>query len=292
MIHLMRQALKNVPAAPLGEASFLKYSTPNSGKSLADKVIFLVFAPGAATPSLCIKTVRSYGAREAIVRSFENLKTLNGATAGSPSEALFARALHLHDDGEHVFSVETACEGSRARLSLANFETAIEEYIRFQAHVALPPLRGAEELAIGVLRDCDLGPQDKGELLRFFDALPPTSFKLPHALQLGDLTEDNMLFSSSGMRIVDYDRVGAIDLPGFDLFGLCLRFARERSHELCEKHLREYFARIEAEGRGSLVRLLFLYYVAERTIRKSHRTGDDTASSIIADFSRLFAREA
>lgn len=288
MIPLIRSTIRALPVANTEELSFLKYSTPNSGRTLQDKVIFLAFGPDAASPSLCIKTVRNYGARNTIRRSFENLKSLHAATAGKPSERLFARAVHLHDDGENIFSVETACEGERVRLTEESLEKVVRAYVEFQSEVAAPPLRGMEELLPAVLGISGLREEDRKELEMFFDSLPSSSLKLPHVLQLGDLTEDNLLLSPERLSIVDYDRVGEVDLPGFDLLGLFTRFDSARAKELCEQYLPEYFVQIGAEGRGPLSRVLFLYYIAERTVRKPYHLKDATAGDIIADFSRLF----
>ena len=285
---LVQNALKAFPAPAGGPFSFLKYSTPNSGRTLRDKVIFLAFEGGSSSPSLCIKTVRSYGARETVLRSFENLRSLNIATTGKSSALLFAQGVHLHDDGEHIFSVETACEGERVRLNASSLGRVVEAYVGFQSDVAVLPLRNLEELLPGVMRISGLSGEDQRELEAFFDSLPPSSLKLPRALQLGDLTEDNLLISSRGLSIVDYDRVGEVDLPGFDLLGLFRRFDGSRAKELCEKYFPEYFSRIGAEGRGPLSRVLFLYYVAERTARKPYHLKDTTARSIISDFSELF----
>ena len=68
---------------------FLKLCTPTSGKTLNDKVIFLVFKKGEDKPFLCVKTVRSYGAREIIVKNFNNLKTLHNLVEDSQFADMF-----------------------------------------------------------------------------------------------------------------------------------------------------------------------------------------------------------
>jgi len=287
MIPLVRQTLLNVSGVP-DHLSFLKYSTPDSGRSLTDKLVLMGFQPSAALPSVVIKTVRHYAAKQNIVRGFDNLKCLHALTKGSAFEGLFAKPLHLYDDGECVFSAETACTGERVRLTHESLERLVKQFSEFQAHAAELPLRGLHELSILILRDCGVSSEGKGELLRFFDSLPPSSLKLPRVLQLGDLTEDNVLMSDESFQIVDYDRVGEIDLPGFDLMGLLYRFDTKDVRRLCEKYLPAYLEKIGAEGRG-LDRLMFLYYVAERTVRKPYRQGV-SAEDIISGFSKLFQR--
>lgn len=291
MITLIHNTLKTLPhlSGNLEGLSFIKYSTPTSGKTLDDKVIFLAFKQGAMSPFLCIKTVRNYGARETIVRGFNNLKQLNTLTAGSRYEQLFPRALHVYDDGEHIFSIETACSGGRANLDRTILRTIVGEYIGFQAHVAKRPLRDVDELAEHTIRTCGLSELDKNELRRLYDLLPVTHVRLPSALQLGDLTEDNMLFSQERTYIVDFDLVGIVDMPGFDLFGLFFRFNQKGTAALVREYFPDYFAKIGAEvGDNEYTRLLFLYYVAERTLRKPYLLKTMSAEKIIIDFSRLF----
>ncbi|MSU74062.1 hypothetical protein EXS56_02900 [Candidatus Kaiserbacteria bacterium] len=291
MITLIHNTLKTLPhlSGDLDGLSFIKYSTPTSGKTLDDKVIFLAFKLGMMAPFLCIKTVRNYGARETIVRSFNNLKQLNRLTAGSRYEQLFPRALHVYDDGEHIFSIETACSGGRAILDRTILQTVVGEYTGFQAHVAKRPLREVDELAEHTIRTCGLSELDQNELRRFYDSLPVTPVRLPSAVQLGDLTEDNMLFSHERIFIVDFDMVGIVDVPGFDLFGLLFRFNQKETAALVREYFPDYFAKIGAEiGDNEYARLLFLYYVAERTLRKPYLIKTLSAKKIIVDFSRLF----
>ena len=291
MIPLIRSTLNTIPAFSKNaeELSFIKYSTPTSGKTLNDKVIFLAFKHEAAFPFLCIKTVRNYGARETIVRSFNNLRQLNTLTAGSRYEQMFPHALHLYDDGEHIFSIETACPGGRVNFNRTILRTVVGEYIGFQAHVAKRPLRDVDELKDMMIHTCGLSEPDQRELRQFYDSLPGTPVRLPIVVQLGDLTEDNMLFSRERTYIVDFDLVGVIDVPGFDLFGLFFRFNQEETAVLAREYFPDYFAQIGAEiGSNEYTRLLFLYYVAERTLRKPYLLKTMSTEKIIADFSRLF----
>lgn len=279
MLTLIRQTLAMLPETrAAGELSFLKYSTPNSGKSPHDKVLFFAFAKGACVPLVVVKTVRDSRGREVIMCGFENLTRLHSLVKGSRFENLFAAPLHLHDD-EQIFSVETACGGERKRLDRAHLARVIHEYTAFQEHIAATPLRGLDELAERIVGDRDA-------LADFYRSLPPSELKLPHVLQLGDLTEDNVLFSSAGISIVDTDYAGVIDLPGFDLVGLCSRFDPSNAKRLCAKYLPAYFSRIGAKGAGPLDRLYFLCYVAERTVRKAKPL---PAQELIAGFSELFA---
>ena len=286
--HTISAVLPQLSCKP-EELSFLKYSTPTSGTYPNDKVIVLVFEPKARTPFLCVKTVRHYGAKENILRSFNNLKRLNELTAGSTSRGLFAEALYLYDDGEFVFSIETACPGKRVKLDYEKLGAVVEAYIRFQEHIAVGPLRDADDLALNTMSGCGLGTSDRQELLQFFNTLQGSSMQLPCVIQHGDVTEDNMLFTSADVCFVDYDLVGLVDLPGFDLFGLFRRFNHGEVAALCRKYLPSYFEKIGANVESdNYIRLLFLYFVAEHTLRKPHLRYTITAKRLIADFSHSF----
>jgi len=76
MIKLFEKVIKEHLAKYLAEdnlpLSYLKFSTVTSGSGLNDKVIFLVFKNHASLPFLCLKTVRNYEAKQAILRHFHN----------------------------------------------------------------------------------------------------------------------------------------------------------------------------------------------------------------------------
>ena len=254
---------------------FLKYATPNSGKSRADKVIFFAFAPGAMEPSLCIKTTRSYEASEVIRLGFRNLQKLNALTGVSAETSLFPRAVSLYDDGEHIFSVETAVPGQRERLTPEMLERVVREYTRFQAQVAQPKLQPVDAFAQELLSE---------ELLRYYHTLPKSALRLPRVLQLGDLTEDNLHFFPGGVAIVDFDRAGEFDLPGFDLVGLLRRYSKKEVRLLSQRYLPEYLRAIGAQGEGPYDRLLFLCHAAERLLRKG---SGESAEALIRGFENL-----
>lgn len=271
--------------------SFLKYSTPNSGKTLNDKVIFLVFRPRAIEPFLCAKTVRSYSAKETVVRNFNNLKKLNMLTAGSPHARLFAEALYLYDDGENIFSIETACPGRRIKLDEKKLMAVVAGYTDFQEYVAKrtsEPLLYIEQFAEEIVRRSGCKEPDQQKLLQFIATLPSAGIKLPRLIQHGDVTEDNILMSDEGFCIVDCDFVGVTDLPGFDLYGLFYRLNRRGAKRLCDEYFPEYFKRIGADTAGKGYEgLLFLYNIIERT-RKSDGVRDASAEEIISDFRNVY----
>lgn len=198
--------------APL---SFLKVSTPSSGKEGdKGKVILFVFEDGEKMPTLCVKTVRTYAHAEIIRRNHANLNLLH---EGSSAD-LFARPLHLHDDGEMIFCIESVCRGAAFLGSPREVALVVEKYCAWQ-----------EQLA----RTAQIDP----------------ATRLPILVQHGDLTPDNVLISSSHVHFIDYDYVGVSTLPGFDLFMFLskLKPHGESLRALCERHFPLYFTCIGLE---------------------------------------------
>ncbi len=272
--------------------SYLKYSTVTSGSGLNDKVIFLVFKNRASLPFLCLKTVRNYGAKEAISRNFYNLKKLNELTDGSSHASLFAKALYLHDDGENIFYIETACLGKKINLDKNKLRDVIQYYIDFQEYLAKQgdgSLRDIEQLTKETVAKSGLNESGQQKLLEYIAKLPFIKIKLPRIIQHGDLTPDNLLLSESGLCIVDYDYVGNSDIPGFDLFGLFHRFRSADLLKLCEEYFPPYFEKIGGQfWNDSYRRLLFLYHLIEHTQGKLLNLESVLPEKIISDFERLY----
>lgn len=269
--------------------SFLKYSTPNSGKSLNDKVIFLVFKQGSEEPFLCVKTVRQYGARNVIVRNYNTLQKLNSLTTGSPHGNLFATPLYLYDDGEQVFSIETACRGRKMKFDARTLQKVVEIYTDFNSYVAKNiPCVELGQFADELISTSGLQASDQAVLREFIKTFSHLSVTLPRIIQHGDLTEDNVLIANDHIAIIDCDFTGITDMPGFDLFGLFFRHDRKHVRELCKTYLPVYFERIGStlptEGYETLY---FLWYLIER-IRKSAVEQGQSAAKLISDFQHLF----
>ena len=276
--------------APL---SFLKYSTPSSGKKLTEKEIFLVFKSGASEPFLCIKTVRNYSAKDIVIQNFNNLKKLNTLTTGSSYKNLFAKALYLHDDGEIIFSIETACPGKKVKLNKNKLDMVVKEYVGFQEYVAKNNtdfIGDMESFVKDIVVQSGLKEVDKQEILQFMELLPLTGIKLPRLVQHGDVTQDNILLFKDSIGIIDCDFVGFTYLPGFDLFGLFSRFDQSKAKKLCYEYLPEYFTKIGADlGGNKYEGLFFLYYFIEHILRKPYLLDGTSAKKIIFDFENIFS---
>lgn len=296
MIKIFEKVIRDSLTDRLTENDFpldyLKYSTVTSGAGLNDKVIFLVFKNRASTPFLCLKTVRNYEAKEAILRNFNNLKKLNTLTSGSPYTRLFARALYLYDDGENIFSIETACPGERVKLDQRKLKVVMADYLGFQEYLAGQgdgSTRDMGQLAKETVIKSGFNESDQYKLLEYVAQLPPTNIKLPRIIQHGDLTLDNFLLSRNGLCIIDYDYVGNSDIPGFDLFGLFHRLNRADLLKLCKEYFPAYFKKIGGEFLDDNYRgLLFLYYLIEHTQGRSRNSENTSFEQVISGFERLY----
>ena len=272
--------------------SYLKFSTVTSGAGLNDKVILLVFKNRAPSPFLCLKTVRNYGAREAISRNFNNLKRLNKLTDGSPHAHLFAEALYLHDDGKNIFCIETACLGKKINLDESKLRDVVKNYVDFQEYLVKSggySMRSMAELAKEAVTKLGLSEKDQHKLLEYVTGLSSAEVRLPKIVQHGDLTPDNLLLSKRGLCIIDYDYVGNSDIPGFDLFGLFHRFGQANLPKLCEEYFPVYFKKIGGKFSGDNYRgLMFLYHLIEHTQGKLHHSENISFEKVIYDFEHLY----
>lgn len=271
--------------------SFLKFSTVGSGAGLNDKVIFLVFKNEASEPFLCLKTVRNAGAAHAIVRNFENLQKLNAVTQGSPYAQIFAKAIALYNTPDVIFSIETACPGKRIGRDQTKLAKAIETYIDFQVFLAKQGggLQTLEEIAKETISKAKISPSDQQKILAYFNSLPAGDIRLPRILQHGDMTLDNVLLSSDGLHIVDYDDTGNINVPGFDPFSLFRRFSWTECRRLCDQYFPHYFQKIGGVFDNSKYRgLIFLYNFIEYTQKKGHNFEPVSADDVINGFERLY----
>lgn len=295
MIRLIEEIIKKSLSKhnPDSKLSFLKFSTPASGRNLDDKVIFLVFKENTSAPFLCVKTVRNYGAKEKIVQNFNNLKKLNTLTADSKYKDLFAQALYLYDDKENIFSIETACQGKRAKLNKEELNIVVEGYVGFQEYIAknkVDFIDDIENFTKNMITQSRLTELDKQEIIQFIALLPISGIRLPKLIQHGDVTEDNILLSKNKVCIVDCDFVGITELAGFDLFSFFKRLNQFDTRKLCYEYLPKYFAKIGANVEDSKYEgLLFLYYFIEHTLRKPYLLENISAKKIISDFKNIFS---
>lgn len=290
MITLVRDTLvaaKLITPEEARELSFLKYSTPSSGKNMDDKVLFFVFKAHSAEPIFCVKTIRNSESRESIIGSFENLKKIHTLVAGSRYEHLFARPVHVYDDGEHIFSIETVCPGQRLTFGVSQLEFVIKTYTEFQEYLAKKEgieARDEGQIMEEMIARANLGADDVRKVKDYIFSLG-FSGSLPSVLQHGDMTPDNLLISGDRLHIVDCDYVGLIDIPGFDLFGLFFRLNPDEAKILCRKYLPGYFQKIGAKVGDRHDGLLFLYYFTERVIRKPKGLSVD---EMFSEFEKYF----
>lgn len=290
----MTEYIKNIIKEKLPDyytpaIALLQYATPTSGKNLEDKVLFFVFLDGNPVPSLCVKTVRNYGARAVIENSFTRLQELNTLVAGSEYEEMFAKALLFHDDGEQIVSIETICPGSKKRFDQDTLAQVIGAYSKFQYYIAQKKSGSRESIATiaeEYIKQTGLSTEDQEKIKKFFLTMSHEGI-VPHLMQHGDLTEDNIVIRDREISVIDCDFAGLVALPGFDIFGLLYRFSPAKIASLGGRYFPEYFKKIGAEVPAESYRALyFLYFIIERTIRKPYLLSQTTAENLITDFEK------
>ncbi|MDO8620913.1 MAG: hypothetical protein Q7R31_01395 [Candidatus Levybacteria bacterium] len=218
MIHLLTQLIHQHSAwlkTPLAPLSFMKISTPASGRELGKgKILIMVFEEGEVWPTLCVKTTRMYSTGEIIKRNQNNLKLLEEGVLGSLYAQMFAKSLYLYDDGSVIFCIESVCPGIRFSARPYNVELVMKKYIAWQSYLA----------------------QNTTKFQTF-----ENDIRLPMIVQHGDMTPDNVLVSGENIYLIDYDNVGENQLAGFDIFNFLSKL--RRSPEVINFYYEEYFPR-------------------------------------------------
>lgn len=268
---------------------FLKFSTPSSGATLNDKVIFFVFGSRDKKPRLCVKTARSYKAGEVIARNFKNLQKLNELLKDSSYQSIFANTIHLYDDGANIFSIETACAGEKLGPTPENLKIIIKNYFALQKHCFKKEKEFIQDLRIfgkNLIKQGELENNDKIQIIDYFDNLSfGEKLTIPKIIQHGDLTLDNILFIQKKVRIIDYDYVGISYVPGFDLFNLFVRYDKS-SLSSGSVYWIEYFKMLGIEL-SNIKPIFFLCYLGERIFKKKYLLKNKTAIQIIEDFEKI-----
>lgn len=290
---IIRENLSQRLFRPDAKLYFMKFSTPTSGLKQNDKVIFFVFQDESAQPFLCVKTVRQYSAKKAILNNFNNLKELNRLCSDSIFKEMFAEALYLHDDGEEIFSIESACIGDKIDPTEENIKLVLERYADFQKYSAGKSeifIKNIAEYGSDILRKSGL---PDGEIIILNDYLKnlPMDWdaRIPELVQHGDLTMDNMLVSKKDrLHIVDYDYVGISHLPGFDFFHLISRYHKKDLRVYCARYLPDYFKSVGIDA-SNFDALIFLYYVSELIFKKPHLLQSASAKLILENFEKMYS---
>lgn len=265
--------------------SFLKYSTPISGSGLGNKVIFFVFDGLSDRPSVIVKTVRTKRDAEVIRSGHRRLKELNAFTAESRFHAMFPEALIIYDDGNLIWSAETACAGriaSRKRDS----ELVLSEYAGFAGHMSS---KIKERLILGAdygdrIIDLLSGQKETIEKLRDYNAKlwDGGHIDLPKIPQHGDLTIDNVLVDNEGIRIVDCDIFGDVCLPGYDVFHFLTRAGlMNRGKRLAD------FLKATKIDHVPDKRLFFTYFLHDLLVKRDYILAGQDARSVIDRFENM-----
>lgn len=302
MISILKQIIRENPnwlRRSGSDLSFMKMSTsePEHGTG-ESKILLFGFEAGEKQPTVCVKTVRTYSAREVIKRNHDNLQLLVDGVRGSEHIGMFARPLYLYDQNNLVFSVESVCDGIRLSQAKKNINMVIDKYIAWQAHLAASPEKllsfdDLADLANDAIKSLGLSENSALVLQTYYRELAlDSNISLPVLIQHGDLTLDNILISGEQIYLIDYDHVGVSKLPGFDLFNLFFKFADRLGESLsvnCERYLPQYFRSIGARiAPGAYASILFIHYLQERQ-RKMHLRayGEKSGEEIVSNFRSL-----
>jgi len=303
MIHKVTKVIREHPEwlrSKDSVLSFMKVSMPTSGtvfdKGLG-KVIIFVFEQGQTTPTICIKTVREYRAREVIRRNYNNLKLLSAGVSGSAFESLFVSPLYLYDDGNDIFCVESVCPGVMLSAQAGGADLVIEKYMLWQAHLAQTASRflSSQDMMEYVntsMEALKLPEIATNTLRKYLKRFPmSTNVRLPVLVQHGDMTPDNVLIEGDNICLVDYDYVGVNILAGFDLFNFLSKSSHQRQslRAACSLYFPRYFESIGATTE-TYDNLLFIYYLEECN-RKWLRGVDTRGDEIIGSFETLMNRK-
>ncbi|MFM2357473.1 MAG: hypothetical protein RJA61_210 [Candidatus Parcubacteria bacterium] len=279
-----------------GKLSFMKMSTPSSGRELGDKVLIFIFENGATQPILCVKTTRSYKTGETIRFNFENLKRLKKSVEGYKHANIFASPLYLYDDGEFIFSIESVCDGVKLSGRMTHVDFVLREYSLWQAYLSQNSesywtkddvVRFASE----TLASLSLPDKSFSVIKKYLENFAIDSgIKLPRILQHGDMTPDNVLISKSSISLVDYDYVSDKALPGSDLFNFIFKLKKNNkdSRIMCERYIRSYFKEINAHVKDYEI-ILFISYLQEYK-RKRYVANQESGEYIISGFKDMIGR--
>lgn len=275
---------------PESELSFLKMNTPASGTlPHFGKVLIFVFENGRKTPTVCVKTTRTYEAGETIKKNYENLVLLSQLS----SEVITtAKPLLLFDNKEVVLSFESVCPGIKFSSGIATVETVLNAYITWQNGLKSTRVLSSADLdsvTTQTITLLGLSKENEEILLKKYSSLDQDSdFLLPELVQHGDMTPDNVLVDGNRVFLVDYDYVGLSKIPGFDIFHFLSKTVKKSGEfkKHCELYLGKYFEAIGGRVKN-IDKLLFTYHMQE-SLRKG--TGTKDGKEIVADFESLMTK--
>lgn len=274
MITLINTALKQ-------DLSYIKYSTPISGKGVGNKVLLFGFKDKAIDPHIVIKTVRREVDAKVIKEGFDNLKLLNQLTDESEFDSVFPKALMFFKNHSHVWSAESYCTGVSSRES--DIQDILNIYNEFSLYI-VNKNRGTVELnyeyCSNLIKELNGKEEDVGELMSYGKLLWNNEHVvLPSVLQHGDLTLDNIRKEKEKFKIIDCDIFGTIKVPGYDIYHL---LCRNKKISICEQ-LVSHFEKMNIDYVPDK-KILFVYFLHELFIKRDYILGKKSVSEIITSF--------
>jgi thiamine kinase-like enzyme len=254
----------------LADLSWLKLSTPNSGRGPLSKVIFLLFQPNSATPTLCVKTVRSARDNQTITAAYERLQRLRSMIQDSPFSSNFPEPLLIATDSDTgtMVSIETACQGQKASAAdidhIFTLYSEVEKYFWSQQKQGYESIQTCLDEILGSMRIDDTIAE---QLRSFMSELGNNeAIVWPRVAQHGDFTLDNVLIDEKGsIGVIDCERFGIINLAGYDIWQLLLR---KNGGQLDKVALESLSAHLQSMGGKGVTPTLVALYVLCDTLWK------------------------
>jgi len=271
ILKLIKEKFADRYNLPDSTISMLKLSTPNSGKRLYNKVVFLVFKNKDDSPFLCVKTVRKIDDSETIYNGFNKLSLSHKLVKDSPFEEMFPEPLMVSkDDNGIAFSVETACRGVRPKAN--QLEKILSLYEKQQAFLfkkSFSYINDLDQYVENIIKKLNIVQSEENKLRKYYRVNIKTDqcIKVPKIPQHGDLTLDNIFIDNSGIHIFDCERFGFIDIAGFDFFHLLSRVFKNDLSKMAINYPSNYFD--EMGNKLQLNKqLIFAYWLHELLIKK------------------------
>jgi len=263
------------------DLDLLKYSTPVYKQSLDGKVIFIVFLKSKEEPVLIVKTVRDYKYAKVIKEGYQKLEEIKDMVEDTKYNNLFPQPILLYDDKkEFIFSIESYHGGLNTARNIKNLPRVTNLYTDFQK--TLNKSKSSSLLLYGknLIKSLNLDTQDESFLEKHLVNIQGKPGRDVFLIdQHGDLTPDNIFITKGGIRIIDCDRFGEVQLAGYDIYRFVLRVDPNKVQE----SLHKYFFSMDLNIKPDKA-TIFLYYLHDLLFKHKYIADKISAQDIINRF--------
>lgn len=286
MISTIEKVLrKEMNISPKTNLSYLKYSTPISGKGVGCKVIFFVFVGENKMPSFVVKSVRTESNASSIREGYKNTSLLNSLTKNTEFDSMFPKMIHIHDDNGGIFTIETMCSGLKMGRD-ENIDKVFKIYTSFSKHLlssSKDKILLNFEYGKKILESLNGSKEDIDSLSKYLLGLwNNLNVELPSIYQHGDLTIDNILLDRGNVRMIDCDTFGNIRVPGFDIFHLSTRKKLSNSLDRLNTYFKDMNISYTVDKK-----ILSIYFLHELYIKKDYILLKKNSEEVIKDFENI-----